>query len=74
MMNRASQHLADMQRLDITNFFEAIRKLVGILDGTSGAFIEYLAHDCTTWLRRALVGRATRVMAASPSSDVNAQP
>jgi len=41
------QHLADMDRLDIANFFDAMRGLAAYLDSVSSAFIEYLAHHRT---------------------------
>ena len=37
-------HLADMERLDIDNFFDAMRRLAGFLDGMSGQFADYLDH------------------------------
>lgn len=37
-------HLADLERLDIDNFFDAMRRLAGFLDGMSGQFADYLDH------------------------------
>jgi hypothetical protein len=38
------KHLANMERLDIDNFFDAMRRLASFLDGMSGQFADYLDH------------------------------